>query len=161
QPADLPLAVMGVTVTFSDVVLGTVGQQRGISGTVTLPTGEGSQFSQVLMPAPSPTDGVMITVTAKGPGAQLGSAPWRYGVAQTGAMRDLRTSMEYDLMRPDGRTAMADAYAAYDAVGKPNPANAGGSWVGVLYFGGEVRLPGAGMGGGDLTFVGDLARTSA
>jgi hypothetical protein len=161
QPADLPLAVMGVTVTFSDVVLGTVGQQPGISGTVTLPTGESSHFSQVLMPAPSPTDGFMITVTGKGPGAQVGSTPWRYGIGQTGAMLDLHTSMDYDLMRPDGRTAMAHAYAAYDEVGKPNPANAGGSWVGVLYFDGEASLAGAALDGGDLTFKGDLAWTSA
>ena len=110
---------MGVTVTFSDVVLGTVGQQPGISGTVTLPTGRARHFSQVLMPAPSPTDGFMITVTGKGPGAQVGSTPWRYGIGQTGAMLDLHTSMDYDLMRPDGRTAMARAYAAYDEVASP------------------------------------------
>jgi len=159
--ADLPLAVLGVGLAFTDITLRPFGEMPRLAGVVTLPTGEEQTFSQVLMPAGSPSDGFMVTIMTRGPGAQVGATGWTFRTGQRGAMLDLSTASDYDLMREGGLTALAHAYRAYEEVGRPNPAAAGGSWVGVLYHDAELALTEGGSAGSSLTFTGDLAWTSA
>jgi hypothetical protein len=159
--ADLPLALEGASLTFTDIVLKPYGEMPSLSGVIALPTGESQQFAQVLMPTGSPTEGFMVTITDRGPGAQVGTSPWRFRVGERGAMVDLSTASDYNLMREDGGTALAHAYRGYEEVGRPNPAGAGGSWVGVLYHDAEFTLSDSGTVGSGATFTGDLAWTSA
>ncbi len=159
--ADLPLAVHGISLTFSDIVLRPYGEMPSLAGVVTLPTGESQGFQQVLMPTGSPTEGFMVTITERGPGAQVGTSPWRFRVGERGAMVDLSTATDYNLIREDGQTALAHAYRAYEQVGRANPALAGGTWVGVLYHDAEFTLSDSGTVGSGATFAGDLAWTSA
>ncbi len=159
--ADLPLAVNGLGLSLTGMVLGPFGERPTLAGVVTLPTGEQVEFDRVISPTGYPTEGFMVLIAERGSSAQVGTSPWRFRVGSLGAVLDLSTASDYNLMRPNGETALTLAYRSYEEVGRANPAAAGGSWVGVLYPDAEIALEGAGTGGGDAVFKGDLAWTSA
>ena len=163
--ASLPQAVRGVELDIRGLKLGFDAVVPTISGVATLPTGETYEFGSVMQQAGAPDEGFMVMVGGKGPGLEMGASGWSFGAGDFGGgVLDLSTRHDYlyytqnDGVQPH---ALAQAYSGYAEVNRPSPANAGGSWIGVLYPDGEVRMPDGGGEGSFARYQADVAWTSA
>src|SRR5690606_4558231 len=67
----------------------------------------------------------------------------------------------YTWNQAEEQHAMQAAFGGYPEVGRTSPAEAGGSWVGVLYPDAELRMPDGGGEGSFASYTADLAWTSA
>lgn len=162
--AALPQAVRGVELQISDIRLGFGAMVPQISGSATLPTGESAEFDRVISTSGDPTHGFMVMVGGKGAGLDMASSGWAFGSGDFGgAILDLSTGSDYLYYSRQGDSlhALERAYRSYTEVGRPSPAATYGSWVGVLYPDGEVRMPDGGGEGSYARYQADVAWTSA